>query len=175
MSASDGSSEGTTWIADTGLFVACGRQGNEKYVALRQFAQREGISFVIPRRVYGGLGGAPDRSTLGGTPIDSAIDAGWVTVADELNYTNSTVASVMDDVRTFIARAPNRNEDRIEKADTALAGVAVRLLEEGDASFVTVVTTDRDAGEGVLRVLEAHGFDGRIEFEDGFELIEAVT
>ena len=76
MSASDGSSEGTTWIADTGLFVACGRQGNEKYVALRQFAQREGISFVIPRRVYGELGGAPDRSTPSETPIDSPDRSG---------------------------------------------------------------------------------------------------
>jgi hypothetical protein len=163
------------WVADTGLFIACGRQRNNKYVALRQFAQHKSISLVIPRRVYEELGGAPDRSTPGQTPIDSAIDTGWVTVADDLDYTDSTVASVMDDVRASIARKSNRDEDRVEKADTALAGVAAQLLERGDIFFVTVVTTDRDAGEGVVRALEAHGFDGRIEFKDGFELIEEIT
>ena len=175
MNGSNSFEEDSVWVADTGLFIACGRQQNNKYVALRQFAQRKGISFVIPRRVHEELGGAPDRSTPGRTPINSAIDAGWVTVADELDYSNSTVASVMDDVRTFIARASNRDEDRVEKADTALAGVAAQLLERGDASSVVVVTTDRDAGEGAVRALEADGFDGRIEFKDGFELIEEIT
>lgn len=68
------------------------------------------------------------------------------------------VASAMDDVRTFIARASNRDEDRVEKADTTLAGVAAQLLGQGDMSSVTVVTTDHDAGEGVVKALEAHGF-----------------
>lgn len=175
MSGSNSSEENTAWVADTGLFVACGRQQNNKYVAFRQFAQRREISFIIPRRVYEELGGAPDRSTPGQTPIDSAIDAGWVKIADELDYTNSTVASVMDDVRTFIAQTSNRDEDHVEKADTALAGVAVELLERGETSFITVVTTDSDAGEGVARVIETHGFDGQIELKDGFELIEEIT
>jgi rRNA-processing protein FCF1 len=77
------------WVADTGLFIACGRQQNNKYTALEQYARQNDIRFVIPQRVYDELGGAPDRSTPGQTPINSAIDAGWVTVANEPDYTNS--------------------------------------------------------------------------------------
>ena len=40
------------------------------------------------------LGGAPDRSTPGQTPINSAIGDEWVPVADELNYTNPAVSIV---------------------------------------------------------------------------------
>ena len=167
--------DSVVWIADTGLFIACGRQRNNKYTALERFARRNELTFVIPRRVYDELGGAPDRSTPGQTPINSAIDAGWVTVADELDYTNSTVARVMDDVRQFIAHSSNRNEDQIEKADTALAAIAVESLEGESENYACVVTTDRDAGEGAVTALEANGFENRIQFKDGFELIDKVT
>lgn len=105
--------ESVAWVADTGLFIACGRQQNNKYTALEGFAQRNGLTFVIPQRVYEELGGAPDRSTPGQTPINSAIDAGWVTVANEPDYSNSAVAQVMDEVRLFIAHSSNRDEDQI--------------------------------------------------------------
>jgi hypothetical protein len=135
--------EGVIWIADTGLFVACGRQQKNKYTALERFAQRNDFSFVIPQRVYDELGGAPNRSTPGQTPINSAIDAGWVTVAEEPDYTNNTVSQVMDDVRTFIAQSSNRREDQIEKADSALAAVAAERLDAGDTGFACIVTTGR--------------------------------
>ncbi|WP_135304882.1 hypothetical protein [Haloarcula amylovorans] len=163
------------WIADTGLFVACGRQQNNKYTALKRFAQRNDLSFVIPQRVYDELGGAPDRSTPGQTPINSAIDAGWVTVAEEPDYTNSAVSQVMDDVRTFIAQSSNRREDQIEKADTALAAVAAKRLDAGDVECACVVTTDIDAGEGIVSALSNNGFDSRVQFKNGFELIEQIT
>lgn len=167
--------QNAVWIADSGVFIACGRQENTKYTALERFARRNDITFVIPRRVYEELGGAPDRSTPGQTPINSAIDNGWVTIADELDYANPTISSVMDDVRGFIARKSTREEDTIEKADTALGGVAAHLLDSGTAAYVCILTTDGDAGRGVVTVLEAHGFDGRIEFRDGFEMIAEIT
>lgn len=163
------------WVADTGLFIACGRQQNTKHTALERFAQRNEITFVIPQRVYGELGGAPEPSTPGQLPITSAIDAGWVTVADDLDYTNPTVATVMDDVRSYIAHAANRPEDQIEKADAALAGVAVQLLEQNDILSVSVVTTDTDAGRGVAKAIETNGFPNRIEIIDGFELVADLT
>ncbi len=166
--------ESVTWVTDTGLFIACGRQQNNKYIALERFAQRNDLTFVIPQRVYDELGGAPNRSTPGQTPINSAIDTGWVMVANEPAYTNSTVSRVMDDVRSFIARSSNREEDQIEKADTALAAVAVELLQ-AKKEFVCVVTTDVDAGEGVVASLEANGFQNRAQFKDGFELIDEIT
>ncbi|WP_433631139.1 hypothetical protein [Halomicrococcus sp. NG-SE-24] len=167
--------EDAVWVADSGVFIACGRQQGSKYTALERFAQRNGITFVIPQRVYEELGGAPERSTPGQSPINSAIDSGWVTVADELDYTNATVSSVMDDIRSFIASNSNRSEDAIEKADTALGGVAAQLLISESASAVCILTTDVDAGTGVVAVLEAHGFEGQISFKDGFELIAELT
>jgi hypothetical protein len=130
---------------------------------------------VIPQRVYHELGGAPNRSTPGQTHINSAINAGWVTVADEPDYTNSTVSKVMDDVRTFIAQSSNRREDQIEKADTALAAVVADRLDAGDVAFACVVTTDIDAGEGIVSALSKNGFDDRVQFKNGFELIEEIT
>lgn len=164
--------ESVAWVADTGVFIACGRQQNTKYTALERFAQRNDLTFVIPQRVYDELGGAPNRTTPGQMPINSAIDAGWVTVADEPDYTNSAVSQVMDDVRSFIARSSNRDEDQIEKADTALAAVAVELLEQN--TFVCVVTTDIDAGDGVVASLEANGFGNRAQFKNGFGLIDEI-
>ena len=93
----------------------------------------------------------------------------------ELDYANPTVSAVMDDTRSYIARSSNRAEDTIEKADAALGGVAVQLLEDGEATHVRVVTTDQDAGNGVVAAIEAQGYEGRIEFKDGFELIDELV
>lgn len=68
--------ESVAWVADTGFFVACGRQQNDKYTTLERFADRNDLTFVIPQRVYEELGGAPDCNTPGQRPINSARDAG---------------------------------------------------------------------------------------------------
>lgn len=173
--AGDSYVEDAVWIADSGLFIACGRTQNNKYTALERFARRNEITFVIPQRVHDELGGAPNRSTPGQTPIQRAIEDDWVVVADEPDYTAGTVSSVMDDVRSYIARQSNRDEDTIEKADTALAGIAAQLLIRGEAPFVYIVTTDTTAGEGAVSAVEAHGFDSQIEFKDGFTLIKEIV
>ena len=167
--------EAVAWVADTGLFIACGRQQNDKYIQLERFARENGITFVIPRRVYDELGGAPERSTPGRTPINSAIEAGWVTVADELDYTNAIVARVLDDARAYIARSSHRNEDQIEKADTALAGVIAEILNNERKQFACIVTTDIDAGEGAVSALDSNGFKGRVRFWNGFDFIDELT
>lgn len=167
--------ESVGWIADTGLFIACGRQQNNKYTALERFVKQHEITFVIPRRVYKELGGAPDRSTPGQTPINSAIDSGWVEVAPELDYTNSAVSKVMDDIRTYIANSSNRNENEIEKADTALGAVAIELFQRDEINHVCIVTTDIDAGEGSVNAVAAQGYQDRIYFENGFDFITRIT
>ncbi|WP_221621761.1 hypothetical protein [Halocatena pleomorpha] len=93
--------QNAVWIADSGLFIACGRQQNGKYIALARFATTNGITFLIPQRIHNELGGAPEISTPGQTPVNSAIDAGWVAVADRIDYTTPAVATVMDDVRRY--------------------------------------------------------------------------
>ena len=39
-------------IADTGLFVAMGQSSNSRYQAVRRFARRNDITFILPERVY---------------------------------------------------------------------------------------------------------------------------
>lgn len=52
-----------------------------------------------------------------------------------------------------------------------------RLYEylQRSASSVCFVTTDADAGQGVVTAIEAAGFTDQITFKDGFELIESIT
>lgn len=167
--------ESVVWIADTGLFIACGRRQHGKFTALERFVRRNELTLVVPRRVYAELGGAPERSTPGHLTIDSAIEAGWVRVADEPDYADGTVARVIDDARSYIARSSNRNEDRVEKADTALAAVAAERLDGGTAEFAYVLTTDIDAGEAVVAALEANGFENRARFKNGFDFVDDIT
>ena len=165
----DNGEESAVWVADMGLFVAGGRRGNGKYTALSRFARRRGITVRIPKQVHEELGGAPERSS----PASLPIDEGWVTVAD-MGYTDATV-SVLDDARRFIANASNRDEDTVERADTALAGVAVQLLDGGEAERIRLVTTDQDAGEATVAVLESHGYDGQVEWRNGFDLLDDLS
>jgi hypothetical protein len=52
--------------------------------------------------------------------------------------------------------------------------VAVELLGEG-ASEVCVVTTDLDAGRAVIDAVSRQGFKDRVQFENGFELVEEIS
>ena len=61
-------------IADTGLFVAMGQPSNSRYQAVRQFARRNDVTFVLPERVYEEL--TVDESDVEAPPIDTAIDEG---------------------------------------------------------------------------------------------------
>lgn len=162
-------------VADTGFFIACGRAEHTKYAAVERFARRIDLTVVIPERVYEELGGSLERSSPSSAPIDDAIEAGWVRIAEPLDYSVSAVSAVMDEVRRRIANASNRSEDVVEKADSALAGAAVHLLRSGDTDYVYIVTTDVAAGEGVVAAVQGQGFVGQIEFVDGFQLIDDLS
>ncbi len=51
----------------------------------------------------------------------------------------------MDEARRFIANETNRDEDSIEKADTALVGLAAQLLDTGQADDIVLLTTHKPA------------------------------
>jgi hypothetical protein len=92
------------------------------------------------------------------------FEEGWLTVADELDYTESVVSTVMDAARRFIAAETDRDEDLIEKADTALLGLAVQVLASGQADHVVLLTTDKPAGRAAETLLPKHGFDDQITY-----------
>ena len=167
----------TVYIADTGIFVKCGGPDNAKYQQLRRVVRQADVSLLIPQRVYEELGGDPSASEYpsGDLPYPDGIEEGWVVVADELDYTNPTVATVMDEARRFIANETDRPEDRIEKADTALLGLAVQLLDTGDASMIVLLTTDKPAGEAAETLLPRR-FGDRIEYQYvSAEYLETIT
>lgn len=138
----------TAYIADTGVFVRCGGPDNDKSQQLRQALRQAGVSLCVPQRVYEELGGDPtaDEYPSGNIPYPDGFEEGWVTVADELDYTNPLISTVMDEARRFIANETNRDQDVIEKADTALVGLAAQFLETGEADHVVLLTTDKPAG-----------------------------
>jgi hypothetical protein len=165
-------------IADTGVFVRCGGPDNEKFRRLRRALQQAGTSLYLPERVYEELGGDPtaEEYPSGDIPHADGIEEGWLVVADDLDHTDPLVSTVMDEARRFIATETGRNEDRIEKADTALVGLAAQLLDSGRADHVVCLTTDKPAGRAVETLLPRHGFDDRIEYRYvSVEYLETIT
>ncbi|WP_276248402.1 hypothetical protein [Haladaptatus sp. YSMS36] len=154
------------YIADTGVFVRCGGPDNEKFQRLRRALTQADVTLHIPRRVYEEFGGDPEAIEYpsGNIPYPAGFEEGWLVVAEELDYTNSLVSTVMDEARRFIANETNRNEDLIEKADTALVGIAAQFLDTGHADSVVLLTTDKPAGRAAETLLENHGFRDQIEY-----------
>lgn len=156
-------------VADTGLFVAMGQPTNPRYQAVRSFALKNGLTFVIPESAYDEL--TVHEEHLQSPPIDTAIEEEIVEVADTLDYTNSLVSNTMDGVRRYIANEDDRHEDEIERADTALAGVVAHALDTGKASEAYVYTTDIVAGEGIEVIFTSQGYGDEVTFVNAFQLI----
>ncbi|WP_224338205.1 hypothetical protein [Haloprofundus halobius] len=168
----------TVYIADTGVFVRCGGPDKNKFQQLRRALRQAEVSLRIPQRVYEELGGDPaaEEYPSGNIPYPDGFEEGWITVADDLDYTNSTVSTVMDDARRFIANETDRKEDITEKADTALVGLAAQLLDIDEADHVVLLTTDKPAGRAAETLLPTHGFADRIEYRYvSEEYLEAIT
>lgn len=157
-------------IADTGLFAAMGHPSNRRYRVVRAFARQNGITFVLPERVYDEL--TINDPDIDNPPIDTAIDEGWARVAEPLKYTNALVSRAMDGVQRYIANADDRPADEIERADPALAGVAAQAFVKGRADHAYIYTTDILAGEGAESVFVSEGYGDSVTYVNGFGLIE---
>jgi len=105
-------------------------------------------------------------------PIDTAIEEGWAEIAEPIDHPHSIVSSKMDEVRRFIANADDRPVDEIERADTALAGVAAQSLRTGSTSHVYVYTNDIAAGLAVEAVFDEEGYGDAVTYMNAFRLIE---
>lgn len=154
------------YVADTGVFVRCGGPGTDKFQRLRRVLRQTDVSLRIPQRIYEELGRDPvaDEYPSGNIPYPDGFEEGWIVVANDLNYANPLVSTVMDEARRFIATETDRDEDIIEKADTALVGLAAQLLDTGQADHVVLLTTDKPAGRAAETLLPQHGFNDRIEY-----------
>ena len=147
-----------------------GQPSNSRYQAVRRFARRNDITFVLPERVYDELAtDEPDIQTL---PVDMAIEEGWTAVAAPLEFSQPIVSRTMDGVQRYIANADDRPADEIERADAALAALAAQYLGTGTATAVYIYTTDNAAGEGAETVLASEGYGDSVTFVNGFRFIE---
>ena len=147
-----------------------GQPTNPRYQAVRSFARNHDLTFVIPEPVYDEL--TVHEEHLQSPPIDTAIEEEFVEVAGTLDYTNSLVSNAMDGVRRYIASADDRQEDEIERADTALAGVVAQALDTRQASEAYVYTTDILAGEGIEGIFTSQGYGDEVTFVNAFQLID---
>lgn len=154
----------TRYVADTGVFIRCGGPDNEKYQRLRRAVRRAETRLLVPKQVYEELGGNAAADAYGRSRWQEGFDEGWIALAADLDYANPVVSTAMDETRRFIANETNRDEDTIEKADTALVGLAGQLLDEEQASRVVVLTTDKPLGKAAETLLPRHGFQGRVEY-----------
>lgn len=82
----------------------------------------------------------------------------------------------MDEARRFIANETDRDENVVEKADTALVGLAAQLLDTGQSDHVVLLTTDKPAGRAAETLLPRHGFGDRVEYRYvSVEYLETLT
>jgi len=160
-------------IADTGLFVAMGQPSNRRYQAVRRFARRNDVTFVLPERVYEKL--TIDDSDIEEVPIDTAIDEGWATVGAPLEFSEPVVSRVMDGVQQYIANADDRPADEVERVDASLAALATQYLSAGTATEVYIYTTDIAAGEEAETVLASEGYGDSVTYVNGFRFIEDLV
>jgi hypothetical protein len=149
-----------------------GQESNSRYRAVRRFARRNGVTFVLPERVAEELSvDVPGTRQL---PVETAIEEGWVTVAEPLDFTRSVVSRTMDGVQRYIASADDRPADEVERADAALAALAAQRLSRGETTEVYIYTTDIAAGDGTETVLASEGYGDSVTFVDGFRFIEEL-
>jgi len=157
-------------VIDTNLFVTFERHNTIEL--LERAVTEHGLVLSLPSRVYDEL--TPAEYPYGTPPIDDAIDAGWVEVLGEVDYTNPVVSGTMDMVRRYIAAADDRPEHDIEQADAEIGGATATLLERGHAGSVAVYTHDLPAFRGIERALAEHGYENRVQLVRAFDFVEAV-
>jgi len=135
----------TIALVDTNLLVAVGGPSNSKYRALREYVRQRGVVLKVPRRVEREL------STMHyADRVDRAVEEGWAERIDPPSPTDPDAVNAMDYVRREIADRTEKDEHEVEKADTALAGLAVEYLKRTDRP-VAVLTDDRVAARGIER------------------------
>jgi len=109
----------TVYITDIGVFVRCGGSGKDNSNGFVKQFDRPVSRCVSPNASTKSSEGILQRTRIPrGTPYPDGFEQGWLIVADELNYTNQLVPTVMDEARRFIANETDRDEDITGKADT---------------------------------------------------------
>lgn len=157
-------------VIDTNLFIEFERA--DAVSLLERAVTDHGVVLLCPSRVYTEL--TPETVPYEAPLVDTAIEAGWIRVFDEIDYTNPIVSATMDMVRHYIAVADDRPEHEIEQADAEVDGATAQLLAHDDAASVAVYTNDQAAFRGIERALTTQGYDQQIELVTAQTVFDAV-
>jgi uncharacterized protein (DUF736 family) len=157
-------------IIDANLFIRFER--HDTVDLLERALTDQNVVFLMPTRVYEEL--TPDSFPYGSPPIEDAIDAGWVQLLDEVDYSNPVVSATMDMVRQYIAAATDRPEHTIEQADAEVGGAAATFLEQGRTESIAIYTNDLPAFRGIERALLQHDYEDPVQLVKAFEFVKSV-
>lgn len=147
-------------FVDSSVVISCGRRESTRFRALAREAQQRDTDLRIPPAVYTEVTDDPALAAYStDSPVDTAVQEGWMTITDSPSYADSAVSTVMDQTRSFIAGATDRSEDLVEKADTQIVGLALEALRAESADSVTVLTNDIPLGEAAESLIPQHGVD----------------
>lgn len=102
--------------------------------------------------------------------VERAVEEGWAERIDPPSPTDPEAVDAMDFVRQEIASQTDKDEHEVEKADTALAGLAVEFLNESDRP-VAVLTDDRIAARAIETGTARSECDGAVSVFTRDELI----
>lgn len=72
---------------------------------------------------------------------------------------------MVDQARWFIASYTGRDENLVEKTDTALFGLSTQLFDIGYVRRVVLLTADKPASEAALALFSNHVFNDQIDYQ----------
>ncbi|RRJ30974.1 hypothetical protein [Halocatena pleomorpha] len=147
-------------VADTGVFVWIGgpqpdRPGPSKFETFKQLAATEGIVFTISQQAYGELTENTDSDyEMRGSFIETAIEDGWVTVAEPLDFTIGPVSTVLNRAEQLITQRDKHHQTATDaRADASLLAIATQLIETEQTDQCIIYTTDKAQSETAMDLL----------------------
>ena len=157
-------------LIDANLFIRFERHNTVNL--LERAVTEQNIVLLLPTRVYEEL--TPESYPYGTPPVEDAIEAGWVQLLEEVNYSNPVVSATMDMVRQYISAATDRPEHTIEQADAEVGGAAATLLEQGRTESIAIYTNDLPAFRGIERALSQHGYEDAVQLIKAFDFVTSI-
>jgi len=150
-------------IIDSGIIRGTGKPRNNRhtYRQIRRAVESENQTLYLPATMYEELGGDPSKVPSGTDWIDPLIEEGWIDIAPKVSGDASASFSSTTTQRGKLRHAVDhairqeKSGDESEWEDTAMAGLADRVLSNAQAARVIIHTTDEPAQKGINRVLAA--------------------
>jgi hypothetical protein len=150
-------------IIDSGIIRGIGKPRNNQhaYQQIQRAVESENQTLYLPATMYEELSGDPSQIPSGTDWVDPLIKQGWVDVAPKVsgdpNASYSSPTTQRGKLRHAVEHAilQEKSGTESEWKDTAMAGLADRILSNAQATEVIIHTIDEPAQKGINRVLAA--------------------